>query len=171
MRWFAVVAVLAVVSVALAAVGATMILVGIAEARVAHLTYQVAFVHADDDCDGAHGLYLSSSIGKPLSCEPSYAVWTASDADLPGFTDTQVTEITDLAQRLAVTGGDRLSVADRHTIQDRVDTILATVPPAERKYGDKTIWGVRRILIGALAVTLGALGGFAVWRVMKSDWI
>jgi hypothetical protein len=56
------------------------------------------------------------------------------------------------------------------SIGDHV-TILAAVPPAERKDGDQTIWGVRRILAGALVVALGALGGLAVWRIMKADSI
>lgn len=171
---FTLLCLLAIGSFAILAISVTTMLVGYAEMRGAKLTYQVAFVRgAGGDCDGAHGMYLRVTDGEPVFCQQ--APLKGGDVDLPGFTDEQVAEVIQLANQLAAagpgTGAVGLSAADQRLIQDRVDAILATVPPAEREYGDKSVWGAGRIWTGVGMAVLGVLGLLGVWRIIQSDWI
>ncbi|MFC6879396.1 MULTISPECIES: hypothetical protein [Actinomadura] len=133
--------------------GGIFTLVGYLEQRRAHPPYKIEFVHGRGGCDEGP-VHLNVEDGKQLSCIPSrFAGGWGYEGELPGFTAEQTDEVMALSESL---GADGLSDADQRQIQQRVDQIAATVPPAQRPHRP-TIWGARRAWLGigmiAVAIT------------------
>jgi len=142
----------AFVSVGLFSVGATSVLVGIAEEGTDDHVYDVVFVRDVEPCD-ENELYLSIEDGEALSCGVGLSM--ATRVDLPGFTEAQNDEVGELADQLGIDG---LTGAEQHQIQDRVDELLATVPRARRGDYHPGIWGARRAWLGLSMVLASVLG-------------
>ncbi|SFB42799.1 hypothetical protein SAMN05216266_11122 [Amycolatopsis marina] len=149
----------ALACVALFAVGAPSVLVGIAEQGHADDAYVVGFV-PDADCGDDHELYLRVMDATVLDCAPA-GVSGSGQISLPGFTAAQEEELETLAANL---GMDGLSAEEQQEIQRRVDEVAASVPQASRPYGDQAVWGAGRAWLGAGMVVAAVLGLIATFR-------
>lgn len=143
---------------ALFAYGATSVLVGIAEQRHLDGAYVVGFVPGSG-CGDPHELYLSVEDGEVLDCVQA-GMGGSGRVSLPGFTRAQNEQVQALAEER---GQDGLSAADQREIQERVDRILATVPPSELPYHDQWTWGSNRAWLGAGMVAVAVLGFAAIF--------
>lgn len=147
----------ALAGVALAAYGATSVLVGFGEQRYVDRAYVVGFVPGSG-CGDAHDLYLRIEDGEVLDCVPEGGLGSGR-VHLTGFTDGQEDQVQDLVEQL---GDDGLSAEDQDEVQRLVDSIAAEVPPAERPYGDQAVSGTTRIWAGAAMAVGGMLGAVSI---------
>ncbi|HEX3788812.1 MAG TPA: hypothetical protein VHW44_13185 [Pseudonocardiaceae bacterium] len=151
-------------SIGLFIAGLAFVFTGIEEQHVGDTSYVITFGHPGTDCDNPEAVLVDVDNGQPLFCaaEVSGVGSPINQTVLvPGFTRAQDDEITQLAGSLGANG---LSVAAQHQIQDRVNQIAATVPPADRPGHGAFLWGTRRAWIGGSMILVGILGFYWIIR-------
>lgn len=155
-----------IVVLGLGAFAAVSILMGFAEQRAADKTYVLTFSSPGARCDSGQQAF-DVTTGEALACTP-HGIGGAriNAAHLPGFTDKQNEQVTQLAKDL---GTDRLSVADRQRIQQLVDEFAVTVPAADRPHYDEGVslgplWGAGLAWTGVGVVVACVLTCFTVLR-------
>ncbi|MFB6720413.1 hypothetical protein ACFCV3_09650 [Kribbella sp. NPDC056345] len=130
---------LAVIAVIGLALGSFMlVLYGFVEQYAAHYTYVVGFKKPGDGC-GNNKLSVSRVTGEPLVCGV-----VGSPGRLPGFTDEQNAEVIALSKEL---GADGFQPGEREQVQQRVDQIVASLPP-DRLPQHPWLWGWKLGVIG-----------------------
>jgi len=144
---------------ALFALGIPNAIAGFGDQGVANHTYRVELQHSHDDCH-PQGLHLDLDNGQLLQCTPYGGPTYATRPDLPGFTGAQNDEILALSMKLGAGG---LTVAEGHQIQDRIDQIVATVPPVHHSW----FWGARRGWLGVAMFIVGAAGLYLFDRTAR----
>jgi hypothetical protein len=115
-------------------------------------------------CDDAHELYLRTEDGAILDCVTAGISFGSGRISLPSFTDKQNARVDTLTGQLGQDGQDGLSVAGQREIQSTVDKLSAAVPPTDRPYGDRSVWGAGRAWLGGALVAAAMLGAVAVFR-------
>jgi hypothetical protein len=138
-------------------IGLVFVLDGIDEQRMSDHTYTITFGHPGDDCDNPEAVMVDADNGQPLFCAAQgngVGPPINQVVAVPGFSTAQNREITQMAESL---GAHRLSVAAQHQIQDRMNQIAATLPPAGRPDHGAALWGTRRSWTGAGVALVGIL--------------
>ncbi|GAB3936952.1 hypothetical protein GCM10029976_049300 [Kribbella albertanoniae] len=146
--------VLKVVGILLAVIGLTAMAVGsftaafygFVEQYAAHYDYVVGFKKPGDSC-GNNNLSVSRVTGEPLGCGI-----LGKPGKLPGFTDEQNAEVIALSKEL---GADGFQPGEREQVQQRVDQIVASLPP-ERVPQHPWFWGWKVAVAGVLGLLVVA---------------
>lgn len=138
---------LAVIGVIGLALGSFMlVLYGFVEQYASHYTYVVGFKKPGDDC-GNNKLTVSRVSGEPLQCGI-----VGSPGRFPGFTEEQNEEVIALSKEL---GADGFQPGEREQVQQRVDQIVASLPP-ERLPHHPWLWGWKLGVVGLVGAAVVA---------------
>ena len=149
-----------VASVGLIGGGFGAALWGFSDQNAARYTYKVGFKHPGDDC-GNHDLSVDLADGVPLKCgAPGVVPYDDPEVDLHGFDDEQNAEVLTLSKQL---GAEGFTPAEREQLQNRVDQIVASLPP-DRLPQHPWLWGWKIGVLGLLAMSVPITGYVVVSR-------
>jgi hypothetical protein len=139
-------------------VGLAFVLDGIGEQHAGDNAYTITFGHPGGDCADPEAVIIDVDNGQPLFCAAvggGVGPPINQIVAVPGFSDDQNREITELAESLGAHG---LSATAQGQIQDRMNQLAATLAPADRPGHGAVLWGSVRAWTGAGLIIVGIVG-------------